>query len=187
MKTQSIGKHTIPKSDGYKPKRDRSFTFILISVIGFFLGFGLCIGLYSYTLINIFSLSKFIVLFAVIGFFIPLKFYIKWFHFGKYEMIIFNIIGVAPFFTGLFLFLNFTFTSNTYTQELRIDKIYFEGEGNQNSIGVILENNIFSDERKIVELTNISTSEILEKKFLKITLSEGIFGYKVIKEKVLID
>ena len=102
-------------------------------------------------------------------------------------MIIFNIIGVAPFFTGLFLFLNFTFTSNTYTQELRIDKIYFEGEGNQNSIGVILENNIFSDERKIVELTNISTSEILEKKFLKITLSEGIFGYKVIKEKVLID
>ena len=187
MKNHPINKHSTSTSDEYKPKGDRSFKAILVSVLGLFLGFGLCVVYYSYTLIDIFGLSKFIALFAIIGFLIPLKFYRKWFHFVKYEMIIFNLIGVAPFFTGLFLLLNFTFVSSSYTHQYRVEKIYFEGGGKTyRSMGVVLENNFFSGERKVVELTNVDPSEVLDKKFLKLTISEGLFGYQVIKEKVFI-
>lgn len=186
MNKRTINKYTNPSSDNYRSKLDRNYTVMTITVIGFFIGFGLCIGFYSYTLINIFELSKFMVLFGIVGFLIPLRFYNKWFHFIKYEMIIFNVMGVAPFLTGLFLFLNFTFVSNSYTHYYKIEKIYFEGESSFKSMGVVLENNFFSGERKIVELTDVSPNDLVEKKFLKLTISEGIFGYDVIKEKILI-
>lgn len=186
MENHRVDKHTATTPNDYKPTHDRSFKAMLVSVLGFFLGFGLCVGFYSYTLINIIELSRFFVLFAVIGFLIPLRFYGKWFHFVKYEMIIFNLLGVAPFLTGLFLVLNFTFISSSYTHQYRIEKIYFEGEENYKSIGVVLENNFFSGERKIVELSDIPPNEILGNRFLKVTISEGLFGYDVIKEKILI-
>jgi hypothetical protein len=171
----------------YKKIKDHSFKFLTFSVVAFFVGFGLCVGYYSYTLINILELSKFMAIFAVVGFLIPLKLYQKWFHFIKYEMIIFNIIGIAPLFTGIFLFLNFTFSSNPFTHQYKIEKLYFEGEENYKSVGVVLEQNFFSKERKIVELTNPTPEDIFGKKFLKVTISKGLFGYEVIKEKLLIE
>ena len=89
----------------YKPKKDKSYNYIVFAVLCFFVGFGLSIAFYSYVLIDIVTLSKFIAAFAVIGFLIPLKLYRKWFDFIKYEMIIFNIIGIAPILTGLFLII----------------------------------------------------------------------------------
>jgi hypothetical protein len=183
---QKINKYTSPTHDDYNPKKDRSFTIILISVLGFFIGFGLCVVYYSYTLIDIFNLSKFLVLFAVLGFLLPLKYYRRWFHFVKYEMIIFNILGVGPFLTGMFLLLNFTFVTSSFTHEYKIEKIYFEGEQDYQSLGVVLENNFFSGERKIVELTDIPPYEIVGKTFLRLTISKGLFGLEVIKEKMLI-
>ena len=144
MSNNKINKYSNSAPDEYKPKRDRSKIFSLITVICFFVGFGLCIGFYSVTLIDIYSFSKFIVAFAVMGFLIPLKFYRKWCHFIKYETIIFNVIGIEPIFSGLFLTLNFTFSSNPKTHQYKIEKIYFDGEEDYKSIGVILENNIFS-------------------------------------------
>ena len=160
MKNHRIDKHIATTPEDYKPTHDRSFKAMLVSILGFFIGFVLCVGYYSYTLIDILDLSKFIAAFAVIGFLIPLRLYSKWFHFVKYEMIIFNVLGAAPFLTGLFLFLNFTFVSNSYTHQYKIEKIYFEGEENYKSMGVVLENNFFSKERKIVELTDIPPNEI---------------------------
>lgn len=186
MNKDIIDKYNEPSQERYKPISDRSFTIIFISIVGFFIGFTLCVAFYSYTLISIFELSQLMVAFAIIGFFVPLKYYRKWFHFIKYEMIIFNILGVAPFLTGLFLVLNFTFISNAHTHMYRIEKVYFEGDVHFKSMGVVLENNFFSGERKIVELTDVHPQEILNKQFLKITISEGVFGFNVIKEKVLI-
>lgn len=186
MTKQKINKHSSPIHEEYSPKGDRSFKIILFSVLSFFVGFGLCVGYYSYTLIDIFSLSKFLVLFAVLGFLLPLKYYRKWFHFVKYEMIIFNILGMGPFLTGLFLVLNFTFTTDSFTHEYKIERIYFEGEQNYQSMGVVLENNFFSSERKIVELTDIPPNEVMGKSLLKVTISKGLFGFDVIKEKMLI-
>ena len=186
MNDKTVNKHSALSSDDYSPKRDRSFRAILISVLGFFLGFGLSVAYYSYTLIDIYDLSKFIVAAAIIGFFIPLKYYRKWFHFVKYEMIIFNILGIAPLFTGLFLVLNFMFSSNPSTHNYRIEKLYFEGDESYKSVGVVLEENFFSGERKIVEITDPDPAEILNKNFLKVTIADGLFGFKVVKEKVLI-
>ena len=180
-----INKQLKSTHERYKPTGDRSFKIILFSVIGFFVGFGLCVGYYSCTLISFFDLSKLMVFFAIIGFLLPLKYYRRWFHFVKYEMILFNIIGISPLLAGFFLLINFTFITDSYTHQYRIEKIYFEGEQNYKTMGVILENNFFSGERKIVELTNIPP-DISKKQFLKITISEGIFGFDVIKEKILI-
>ena len=186
MAKRNINKHTSPIQDEYNPKGDRSFRIILISILGFFLGFGLCVGYYHYTLIDIFNLSKFLVLFAVIGFLLPLKYYRRWFHFVKYEMIIFNLLGMGPFLTGMFLVINFVFASDSFTHNYKIEKVYFEGEQNYQSMGVILENNFFSGERKIVELTDIPPNEVVGKSYLKVTISKGLFGFEVIKEKMLI-
>ncbi len=186
MRNHSVNTHSGEAVNDYKPNQDRSFKVILLTVLGFFLGFGLCVAYYSYTLIDILDLSKFVALFAVLGFLIPLKFYRKWFHFVKYEMIIFNILGVAPFLTGMFLLLNFTFITSSFTHQYKIEKIYFEGEQDYKSVGVVLEDNFFSGERKIVELTDIPPNEIMGKQFLKVTISKGIFGFEVIKEKMLI-
>ncbi len=177
---------TTTSDDNYLPKKDRSLRFLTIAVIAFFAGVMLCIVCYSVTLLNIYELSKILTISAVIGFLIPLKYYQKWFHFIKYEVIIFNILGMCPFLTGLFLLFNFTFSSNPYTHDYRVEKIYFEGEENYKSIGVILESNIFSQEPKIVKLNDRDSHTIFNKSFLRVTISKGLFGYEVIKDREFI-
>ena len=172
--------------DNYKPKKDRSLRFLTFAVFSLFIGFGFCIGFYPYTLIDLYGFSKILAVFTVFGFLIPLKYYQKWFHFIKYETIIFNFIGTGPLLTGLFFLLNFTFSSNPFVHQYKIEKMYFEGDESYKSFGVILENNIFSGERKIVELSDISPYELMNKKYLKLTISKGLFGYDVIKERELI-
>ena len=85
------------------------------------------------------------------------------------------------------MFINFTFSSNPFTHQYKIEKLYFEGEQDYKSIGVVLEENMFSKERKIVELTRVSPNEVFSKQFLKVTIAEGLFGYQVIKEKELVN
>ncbi len=174
---------TSKSSDHYNSKKDRSLRYLTLAVVGLFSGVILCIGFYSITLLNIYELSKIITFFGVVGFLIPIKYYQKWFHFIKYEVIIFNIVGLCPFLTGLFLLLNFAFANDPHTHEYKIEKIYIEGELNYKSIGVVLENNFFSQEPKIVELTETDTYQINQKKFLRVTICQGLFGYEVIKER----
>ena len=175
------------KNPHYNSKKDYSYHFLYAAVIALFLGVGMCLVFYSVTLINIFQFSKILAGFTVAGFLIPLRMYQKWLHFIKYETIIFNIIGVGPFFTGLFLLINFFFSTNSFTHQYRIDKIYIDGEDSYQSIGVVLENNIFSGEPKIVELTEDEILTIYQKKSLILTISEGALGFQVIKEKKLLD
>jgi hypothetical protein len=188
VKNNTVNKYANSENLNYKPKRDRSFIFIVLTVICFFIGCGLCVGFYSVTLIDIVNLSKFLAAFAVFGFLIPLKFYRLWFHFIKYEVILFNIMGIAPILTGLLLVINYTFSTNPKTHEFKIEKIYLEGEENYKSVGVVLEENFFSGEPKIVELTDFDPALILGKdNFFKVTISEGYFGFDVIKERLIIN
>ena len=167
----------------YQPKQDKSFGFIMLAVLAFFVGFGCILGFYYVTLIDFYGLTKFMALFGVLGFLIPLKFYRKWFHFIKYEMIVFNILGLMPFLTGLFLVLNFVFSSDSTTKEYKIEKVYFEGEGMHKTPGIILEDNIFSGERKIVEIKDIELIGFDEKTYFSVTIAEGLFGYQVVKNR----
>lgn len=177
----NIAKQKKQASATYKPKKDKSYNYIVFAVLCFFIGFGLAIAFYSYVLIDIVTLSKFIAAFAVVGFLIPLKLYRKWFDFIKYEMIIFNIIGIAPILTGLFLCLNFMFTSNEFTHDYKIINIFIDGKENHKTIGVVLENNVFSGNDKIVKINSI-TPDILNSSHYRVTLAEGLFGFEVVKE-----
>jgi len=182
---RTIQKNTKKQTAGiYQPKKDKSLLFIRLAVLGLFIGIFLCMGLCAITLIDFYDLSKILIGFAIVGFLIPLKYYSKWFHFIKYEMIIFNVIGVAPFFTGLFLVLNFLLASNLNTQEYKIEKLYYD---NGRFMGVVLENNTFSEEPKIVAFPNSTIKEIAGKEFLELTLAKGLFGFEVIKERKFID
>jgi len=167
----------------YNSKKDYSYHFLYAAVIALFLGVGMCLYLYSITLINFLQFSKILIGFTVAGFLIPLKLYERWLHFIKYETIIFNIIGVGPFFTGLFLLFNLIFSTNEFTHRYRIDKVYRNGEDGYQSLGVILEDNVFSGEPKIVELTDEEFLAIYKKKSLLLTVSNGAFGFDVIKKK----
>ncbi len=170
----------------YHPKNDKSYTFTIVTVMCFFVGMGLCVTLYAKTLINIYSFSKLFIGFTVVGFLIPLKLYAKWFQFIKYEIVLFNVIGMGPILTGLFLLINLLFTSSQYTHKYKIEKIYLNGVENVNGIGVILENNIFSHEPKIVELKDDDKYNIHTQGYFKITLATGFFGYEVIKNRAFV-
>ena len=167
------------KEQAYAPAKDRSSKFIALSVVSFFIGFGLIIALYSYTFISLFTLTKFIVAFAVIGFFIPLKLYQKWFHFIKYEMIVFNILGVAPFLSGLFLALNFLFSSNPQQHDFKIIGI----EQVNGSVVFKLKNDRPFLDDKAYEFSSLSFLEIANKNTLVITVEKGLFGFDVIGER----
>lgn len=171
----------------YTPKKDRSYTIIAGTIIAFFIGFGLIVSYYSITLIDIFNLSKFIIGFAVVGFLLPLKYYRKWLHFIKYEVVIFNLIGIAPIFTGLFLLLNYSYSSSPFTYKYRVEKIYIDGAPGYESVGVVLENNFFSGEQKIVKIKNPNPQEMMNNKYLKVTIAEGLFGFQVVTEKIFVD
>ena len=184
IKKNSVGH---PSTSNYQPQKDKSYRFITIAVLGFFIGLILCVSLYSRTLITILQLSKFFIGFTVIGFLIPLKYYQKWFHFIKYETIIFNIIGVAPSLTGLFLLFNFCFNYSSTPQEYTITDIDIQGEGNYRSIQLVLENNLFANEPKIVKVDELDFPKLPNHKKLKLDLAKGAFGFQVIKEKKLMN
>lgn len=186
MSDQLIHKTKNKHQDTYRPVKDKSYRYITFSVLGFFIGFVITLIFFNYTLISFLGLSKFIVGFAVAGFLIPLKLYRKWFHFIKYEVIIFNVIGVAPILTALFLLLNFLITVETSTQELKIVELGYIGDGNAKTLQVVLENNVFSDNAKIIEINSITPDELLHSTHFRVTIGKGLFGYDVIKDKSFI-
>ena len=163
----------------YKPIKDNSKKVMTISVFAFFIGFGLIIVLYPYILINFFTLTKIIIGFTVVGFIIPLKFYRKWFQFIKYEMILFNILGVGPLLTGLFLTLNLVITTNAQTINYEIIGCKING----NSVDLELQSEIQHINPKITSISDVDMAAFTFAKTIDITLADGLFGFKVIKDR----
>ncbi|MCB9359894.1 MAG: hypothetical protein H6587_03135 [Flavobacteriales bacterium] len=165
----------------YTPKKDKSLRFITLAIFAFFIGTGLIIGFFPITFISLFSVTKFIVLFAVIGFLIPLRYYAKHLHFIKYEAIIFNTLGMGPFLTGLFLCLNFLFSSNSKTS-----KYEFNGfKTNTNTVELLILDNT----PELPQEAFVCPPEILhhmQGNVFKITTADGLFGFGVIKEREII-
>lgn len=169
------------REQDYTPKKDKSRRFITIAIFAFFIGAGLIMFFFPITFISLFSITKFIVLFAVIGFLIPLKYYAKYLHFIKYEAIIFNILGMGPFLTGLFLTLNFLFNSNSQTT-----KYEFNGfKTNSNTVELLILDNT----PELPEEAFVCPPEILHHmrgNVLKITTADGLFGFGIIKDREII-
>lgn len=163
----------------YQPIKDRSKRAITISIFGLFIGFGLIILMYPLTLINFLKLTQLFIGFSVVGFLIPLKLYQSWFHFIKYEMILFNLMGIGPFFTALFLVLNFLFNSNPQTINYEI--IGFEKSGS--GIDLKLRSEIQEINPKITYLSEVNLEEFTFAKTIDITLADGLFGFKIIKDR----
>lgn len=163
----------------YQPIKDRSKRAITISIFALFIGFGLIILMYPLTLINFLKLTQLFIGFSVVGFLIPLKWYQRWFHFIKYEMILFNLMGIGPFFTALFLVLNFLFSSNPQTINYEI--IGFEKSGG--GIDLKLRSEIQEINPKITYLSEVNLEEFTFAKTIDITLADGFFGFKIIKDR----
>lgn len=178
--------HIEKGKESYTPQKDRSFKAIALTLVGFFIGAGLVVFFYDVTLINSFDLSKFIIGFIVIGFLIPLKYYQKWFQFIRYEILIFNLM-IGPLLTGVFLTLNFLISSNPTTETYKIEKQYFiTGYQGFGTIQLKLENNAFFEQKKVTHFDDKQPYELAEYNYLQITLSKGLFGYQIIKERTLL-
>ncbi|MGE0560670.1 MAG: hypothetical protein AB7O47_02540 [Flavobacteriales bacterium] len=163
----------------YQPVKDRSKATITIAVFAFFIGFALMLLIYPFILINFFKLTQFFVGFTVVGFLIPLKLYRKWFQFIKYEMVLFNILGVGPFFTGLFLLLNLLITTDAQTINYKIIGSKISGQ----NIELKLQSEIGEIDPKITSMNNVDIEEYISAKTIDITLAQGIFGLTVIKDR----
>lgn len=163
----------------YQPIKDKSNKALLWSILAYFIGFSLVVFFYSQTLIDLFSLSKFYVGFAVIGFLIPLRLYSKWFHIIKYEMIIINLIGIGPLLTGIFLLLNFIFSSNPKQVTYEIRGIEVKGM----DVHLDLSPKISSENQKIKIVSDLDFSENAMSDSVEITTAHGLFGYIVIKNR----
>jgi len=175
-------RNTKTTAGNYQQKKDKSMLFLTLAVLGLFVGLFLIIGFYSITIISFYTITKFLVGFAIAGFLIPLNYYQKWFNFIKYEMIIFNVIGVAPLFTGILLLLNFIIVLNTSTETYKIEKAYFDSG---RFVGIVLENNAYADESRIIEFREKTIIEIRRYQYLEITLNKGLFGFDVVKSREL--
>ncbi|GAB4252046.1 MAG: hypothetical protein Kow0079_06530 [Vicingaceae bacterium] len=180
---KAIDKYKSADED-YKPQRDRSNYVITIMIILFFAGLGLVIGFYQNTLISIFELSKWWVLFSVIGFFIPLKWYQKKLQLINYEVVLLNILGFGPFLTGLFLTLNFLFAGAPKTQKIAIVEQQVVSDFGL-SLKLQLVDNKYKDEEKITTLWNLEKTEIKPYRFLLLSTKKGGFGYTIITDKQL--
>jgi hypothetical protein len=169
------------REQNYSPKKDKSRRFITLAIFAFFIGAGLIMSFFPITFISLFSVTKFIVLFAVIGFLVPLKYYAKYLHFIKYEAIIFNVLGMGPFLTGLFLCLNFLFSSNSQTANYEFNGF----KTNSNTIELLILNNT----PELPQEAFVCPPEILHHMMgnvLKITTADGLFGFGIIKDREII-
>lgn len=168
----------------YQPKKDRSYNFIVLMAAMFFLGFGWCVNYYPETLIPFSTMSKILLFFAVIGLLVPLRYYAKWISFSKYEVILFNILGLAPFLTGLLLLLNYNFTSTKFKHYYSIHRTNIETKEQLQITGLILEKNIFSQNYKVIDITYFPESDFEKYRFHEIIIYNGLLGLKVIKENI---
>ena len=101
--------------------------------------------------------------------------------FIKYEVIIFNLIGVAPFFTSLFLSLNFLISTNVVTDKYEFNS--FVKHGSSIELLVIhnnpeLPNKAFICDPAILYQMRGNT--------LKITTAKGLFGLGVVKDREIV-
>lgn len=94
-------------------------------------------------------------------------------------MILFNILGAGPLLTGLFLSLNLLITTNAQTINYEI----IGCEINGNSIDLKLRSEIQYINPKIVSMSNVDMETFAYAKTIDITIADGIFGFKVIKDR----
>lgn len=168
----------------YQPKKDKSMTVITIVIAGFFIGSMWCVAYYPYTLINFYDFSKVFVFLAVIGFFLPLRLYTKWFHFTKYEAFMFNLMGVAPFVCGSLLLLNYYFYTTTFTHFYFIEEYFIEKQRTISTLGIEAERNLITGKYKITALTYPDENDFLQYNFYEIEIREGILGFKTVNREL---
>lgn len=168
----------------YKTKKDKSYNTIYIMIVMFFLGFGWCVAFYPNTIITFISLTKFLFFFGVVGFLIPLKYYARWFHFSKYEVILLNIMGFAPFLTGLMLLINYSITTNHFNHYYSA-QIYYENAAEQlDVVGFEIERNFFSGKYKATGINYPTENDFTNRKFIETTIYDGLFGIQVMKNEI---
>lgn len=94
-------------------------------------------------------------------------------------MILFNILGVGPLFTGLFLVLNLLITTDAQTINYQIIGCKTSGQ----NIELKLQSEIGVIDPKITSMSNVNLEEFVAAKTIDITLAKGIFGLTVIKDR----
>ena len=158
-----------------------NFSFVLASA--WFIGLFLLYGMYQYTDIHFFETIKWLFLFALAFTMIPYKLVLKVITIDYSHLLALNLIGFGPFFTGMFLLLNFVFASQTTINTYAIVDTMKSVIPFENSfIFIDLEDGALKDQRKFRRFDVAYLDDFKEADSITYTISKGLFGYDVLND-----
>lgn len=177
MRKKPVGNSVVNNHHYAWDVKRESPEWVYPTIAGFwFLGMLLIFGGYSVTAITLTETFKWLALFATIGTLVPFKHIIKavWLDYSFW--IAANVIGIGPILTGLFLIVNFLFSSVPQTVTYPIIDVPRNTSPTGGTTTIVLANNALDDYSKFRSFTY---HDVLFQKSVTYTFEKGLFGYDV--------
>jgi len=157
-------------------------------VFSWFAGFGLAVYFMYRTLITIDNAFHIFLLFGALGtcihYFLTPK---RQFHM-LLPMAFYNFFGVAALACGLFLALNFSFHGQPYAETFPITEVNKDPRNGQtmNAHEVTLSPSYINDFKYFLNFSQWDWQEFRKARSIRITFTEGLFGYKIYQDATLV-
>lgn len=159
----------------------KSDRHIQVMALMLFVGFFLIIIYGIKTIVTWRVISWIYIGFAVLFSQIPSKLLPFIYRIRKELKVLLAICALAPFFTGMFLVVNFYFTTNGYVQSFKVVDFYYSYS--ENFIEVDLDNKVFN---KHIEIRRFSLDKYdFDPDSAVYILKKGVFGFDVVDDAFL--
>ncbi|MGD1845237.1 MAG: hypothetical protein ACFB10_07580 [Salibacteraceae bacterium] len=148
---------------------------------GFFFGLFSLVIAGGQTLVSAYFLARVVVFCCLAGLVIPVKWYNRWWKFGTWEALMFNLLGVGPTVCGLLLCTNLFFHGSAITETLRVEDIELSRSTElQAKLLCDLEGDAWQAFPKVREVAlPTHPNQVAQIKKLRITTAEGALGYPI--------
>lgn len=164
-----------------KKPHDNMESFNILMVVSFFMASFYVFHSFFSLDIDLFNLLQFYCLFIGLGFLIPIKLYRKKLTMSFYEYLLFNLLSFSPVLIALFFFVNNSFKGGTYVETYNIAHY----ELNEYGAVYTLEKGQYKDKTYLRSVNQNNNAEVLGNSKLSIYFSDGLFGLRIIENKVL--
>jgi hypothetical protein len=149
-----------------------------------FLGLIILFWMYAITDILLIEIVKWFTLFSLLFTLIPYKWTVKILPVEFHFMIVLNVVGLGPLFTGLFMFINFLFAANPVSEIKNIISYHHGKEAfNTNDIVLELEDEALENQMKFRSFPYPDyIVEVKQSSKYQYTVKDGLFGYEVLTD-----
>lgn len=150
--------------------------------------FGLFFGMFSLVsaggqvLVSNYFLTRLVVFCCLFGLVIPLKLYNRFWQFGVWESVMFNLLGVGPLLCGLLLWINVLFRGEPTSELHAVTNARLSNQGISGEAKILfdLEGGAW-EEYPSVRMLEFYQNEriVLQTQTLRINIAPGALGYPV--------